>query len=383
MLRYKEFILFTLLFIFCLNFKTLSAQEKPKFKLGGALRFNYNYSDWKKDSRKKGGDFGYDVFKLDLSGEYKNFMLQADYRFYAKGSGGPMLRTGWIGYKVNENHQVQVGLTTVPFGVQPSTANNFFFSINYYLGLEDDSDMGVKYLYNKGNWDLALAFFKNADVLDFGNKSSISPDRYGYDIAGRNKETNQGNIQVAYNWGNAVKQQFGVSALFGGIYNMDTEKMGLRKAFALHYTMAVANWDLKLQYSRYSMNPKNATDENGVVNNDIVSMAAYGAEYDVATKADTYIAHLSYNIPINKGILDGIKIYNDFSMMHKRINGFKDSYQNISGVMLTMGPTYTYIDYALGKNQAWFSNAWTESFAQGDPEKKWNARFNINIGYYF
>lgn len=381
-MRYKEIILSTFALL-CLNFFNVQAQEKPQFKLGGALRFNYNYSDWKSDSRKKGGDFGYDVFKLDLNGKYKNFSLNADYRFYAKGSGGPMLRTGWIGYDFNANHQIQVGLTVVPFGIQPSSANNFFFSINYYLGLEDDSDMGIKYLYSKNKWDFAFAFFKNADVMDFGNKSSVSPDRYGYDVAGRNKETNQVNGQVAYNFGDRFKQQIGASALLGGIYNLDTEKIGLRKAIALHYTVAVDNWDLKLQYSRYSMNPKNAADEDGVINKDFVSMAAYGAEYDVATKADTYVAHLSYNIPLNNKVLSAIKVYNDFSMMHKRIRGFKDSYQNVSGVMLTMGPTYTYIDYALGKNQAWFSDAWTESFAQGDPSNKWNARFNINIGYYF
>lgn len=381
-MRFKEFILLTFLLSF-LNFQFVTAQEKPEFKLGGALRFNYNYSDWKKDSRKKGGDFGYDVFKLDLHGAYKNFILYADYRFYAKGSGGPMLRSGWFGYKISDKHQLQVGLTQVPFGIQPATGNNFFFSINYYLGLEDDSDMGVKYLYTTKCWDLAFAFFKNGDVLDFGNKSTVSPDRYGYDIAGRNKETNQGNVQVVYKWGDKVKHQLGISGLLGGIYNIDTEKMGLRAAFATHYTLSIDQFDLKLQYSCFSMSPKNAPDEYGIVNKDVVSMAAYGAEYDVATKADTYLANISYTIPFKRAIIDYIRIYNDFSMMHKKIKGFKDSYQNVSGVMIAAGPIYTYIDYALGKNQSWFSNAWTESFAQGDSENGWNARFNINIGYYF
>ena len=35
------------------------AQERvlPKFKLGGALRFNYNFCDWKPGHRDRGGDF--------------------------------------------------------------------------------------------------------------------------------------------------------------------------------------------------------------------------------------------------------------------------------------------------------------------------------------
>ena len=38
----------------------IPAQEKPTVKLGGALRFNYNYSDWKNGNKKRGGDFAFD-----------------------------------------------------------------------------------------------------------------------------------------------------------------------------------------------------------------------------------------------------------------------------------------------------------------------------------
>ena len=112
-------------------------------------------------------------------------------------------------------------------------------------------------------------------------------------------------------------------------------------------------------------------------------MGAYGANYNVASKGETYLVSLAYDIPVNRGILDNIRIYNDFSMLHKRIKGYNDSYQNVSGVLVTTGPIYTYIDYALGKNHAWLGNEWNDSFAAGDPSGKWNARFNINMGYYF
>ena len=61
----------------------LSKKELPKFKLGGALRFNYNYSDWNEGHRDRGGDLGYDVFMLHPQASYKNFMLEADARFYS------------------------------------------------------------------------------------------------------------------------------------------------------------------------------------------------------------------------------------------------------------------------------------------------------------
>lgn len=54
-----------------------------------------------------------------------------------------MLREGWIGYRFSDSHRLQIGLTTVPFGILPYTGNNYFFNLNYYAGLEDDADMGI------------------------------------------------------------------------------------------------------------------------------------------------------------------------------------------------------------------------------------------------
>lgn len=61
--------------------------------------------------------------------------------------GEASLKHGWLGYRFNDYNQLQVGLTTVPFGIQPYTSNSYFFNINYYVGLEDDADMGIKYIY--------------------------------------------------------------------------------------------------------------------------------------------------------------------------------------------------------------------------------------------
>ena len=354
------------------------AQESPMLKLGGALRFNYNYSDWKDDNKKRGGDFGFDVFRLNVNAAYKKILLDAEYRFYAASSGGGILKYGWIGYQFNNFHQVQLGLTTVPFGILPYTSNNYFFNINYYLGLEDDADIGVKYLYRKGHWDIALAFFKNADILDFSEKTEASPDRYAYDIGGRNKETNQGNVRVAYHWGDRWEQEFGISAMLGGVYNMDTERMGTHSAFAVHYVVNYKNWNFKTQYTTYGINPINEEGES----RRLVTAVAYGSPYEIAAKADTYTAALAYTFPINKGILNNIQVYNDFSVMHKHEERFNDSLMNVSGCLLTMGPVYMYIDYALGKNQAWLGNNWNSAFAQGISSEEWNARLNINVGYY-
>ena len=42
----------------------------------------------------------------------------------------------------------------------------------------------------------------------------------------------------------------------------------------------------------------------------------------------------------------------------------------------------SYIDYAMGKHQAWLGPDW-DAFGPGWGSNSWHARFNINIGYYF
>ena len=338
-MRYKESLL--LPFLLAINIiLPVTAQEKPRLKIGGALRFNYNYSDWKPESRNRGGEFDFDVLRLNVNASYKKIDLAVDYRFYPSSSGGGMLREGWIGYRFNDSHRLQIGLTTVPFGVLPYTGNNYFFNLNYYAGLEDDADMGIKYLFHKDRWELSLAYFQNADLSGTGGDSELSASRYAYDIAGRDKEAHQGNIRVVYHFGNL--------------------------------------WRLKMQYTNYNLRPVRAPGED----RSVVTMAAYGSSYRIASRADIYTVSLSYRIPVNKWFLDDICLYNDFSLLGKRVAGFNDSLENVTGCSLAMGKVFTYIDYAVGRNHAWLGDVWDEAFA-GGTEDNWNVRFNINIGYYF
>ena len=356
------------------------AQERvlPKFKLGGALRFNYNFCDWKPGHRDRGGDFGFDVLYFKLSGSYRNIILSADYRFYSKDFGGPMLKYGWIGYQFNDKSQMQLGLTGVPFGIQPIASHNFFLQIAYYIGLEDDSDMGIKYLYQGDTWDFTFAFFKNADELLFGSDNETSDDRYGYDVAGRNKEINQINGEAFYKFGESTRQRLGGSAEFGQLYNLDTRKNGTHSAFALHYELTTKRVSLKAQLTTYAMNPKNGEGDD----DELISMTAYGAPYLVAAKANVYMLGAGYTIPVNRKFLKKIQVYNDFGWLDKQNNDYKDSFQNVTGCMLDGGPVCIYVDYALGKNHGWLGPNFN-GFGAGGESDSWHARFNVNVGYYF
>ena len=69
----KYYFIFCLYLIFILPSSAQERKERPQFKLGGALRFNYNFSDWNSGHRDRGGDLGYDVFMLRPTASYKVF----------------------------------------------------------------------------------------------------------------------------------------------------------------------------------------------------------------------------------------------------------------------------------------------------------------------
>ena len=379
------------LILISISFSNVFAQDPPKIDIGGALRFNYNYSTWKEGQVKRGGDFGYDLFRINAKVDYDGLKLNAEYRLYSEGFGGGMLKQGWVGYDFNSQNQLHIGLTQVPFGITQYNSHNWFFSINYYVGLEDDHDMGIKYLHEGEKIDYAIAFFKNAEELRFGSNSDISDSRYSYDIASkdldgdgtldlRNKESNQVNGKINFKFGEASSHKIGASAQFGAVYNLDTEENGTQYAYAVHYQLKANRFDAKVQFSQYVINPQNPEDET----TDITAMTAYGFPYFVASEATTYTLGLAYAIPVKWGPITTVQLYNDFGYLDKRIDSFDDTFMNVTGALLMAGNVYTYVDFANGKNMPWLNADFNNSLAEGSTlSDEWEMRFNINIGYYF
>ena len=380
MIRRKTSLLLTgLLLAIAAMVSTVSAQENPDVSIGGALRFNYNLSSWKPEQKTRGGDFGYDMFRINAMASYKGIYLNAEYRLYSDAFGGGMLKQGWFGYRFSETDELQVGLTQVPFGIQQYNSNNWFFNLSYYVGLEDDHDMGIKYVHLGEKIEYHVAFFKNAEELRFGNDTEISHSRYSYDVAGRNKEINQFNGKFVYKFGGNVLQRIGVSGQYGSLYNLDTKDTGNHYGLALHYEATYKNWNLKAEAMNISHNPENAIG----LSQEVVSMAAYGAPYEVAADFNMYTFTLARNVSVDWGPVSALRFYNDFGYMQKKIEGFEDSAMNVTGVLITAGNIYTYIDYAAGLNHSWLGGNYIDDFSRGTPVANWEARFNINIGYYF
>lgn len=349
----------------------------PHLRLGGALRFGYRYAPWSDEHRASGGQLVYDVLRLNIEAQYRQWALTADYRLYATPSGGPMLKHGYASYTSRGGrHQLQLGLVPVPFGVMPYGSNSFLFNLNYLLGLEDDADMGLRYIYRHAGWVLNAAFYKNAD---WHSSEETSVSRFGFDIGGRNKEVNQLNLSLERQWGEAVRHRLGASAMVGGIYNLDTHRLGSRVAAALHYTLDYKQFALKSQYTLYAMN----SIERPTLDTDHITMTAFGASHRIASRGATYMLGLSYRLPSLPSWLDELCLYNDWSMIDKGIANAYNSTQNILGCFASLGPIQIYADWALASNHPDIGLWNIDGFVEGLPNPGWQSYFYINLGYYF
>ncbi|MFN2257922.1 MAG: hypothetical protein ABR516_05540, partial [Desulfuromonadaceae bacterium] len=355
--------------------------NKPDFNIGGALRVNYGYLDWSETSKDKGGDFAFDTFRFNVDGSIGDMILSAEYRFYPEYDFN-VIHHGYIGYNFTEDLQGQLGIHQVPFGLQPYASHNFWFSGAYYIGLEDDYDMGAKLLYTPGNWTITGAFYKNGELGKPGDAGRYSVDVIsnadggyaGAQPAG-NEETNQGNLRAAYLFehNDNANTEIGASLEYGQLYNNITTDDGDHWAGAVHLNGNYGPINLQLEYLRYEYDAENPAG----FDDDIITMGGYSYSWGVPTEADSVTFNVAYGLPVSWGPITKLTFYSDNTVIMPDESRFEDIWQNVVGTMVSAGPVYTYIDIISGENMI---------FSGGDmtaPDNERTTRLNINFGYYF
>ena len=404
-----------LLFIALLFFgMTAFAQEEEKedgFTFGGAMRYNIISTSY--NDTKTNPEFTWDTWRLNVDGSMAGVDLSFEYRFYPT-FGTHFIHHGFLGYAFSDDVYMELGVTQVPFGITTYASHSWWFQGPYYVGLEDDYDMGINFDINTGeNGILSLAYFRQAEPegpkfggdVTFGN---AGPGRYSYDIVPGNgayvnssgeaisapaslRELGQFNARYAYNV--AEGWEVGASAQIGGIYNSVLDESETSTAFAGHVVGNFGNFNLKAEYVTYNYKAKG---DNGQ-DLDVVQMGAYGYEYfgsieddgtvnytgGVAAEANMYVVGLAYTIPVEWGPISSIQPYVDYTMIDKTNENFYDTEHLIPGFLISAGGIYTYVDYAMGKNQPWLTGDFGKGLGSGVEDPDWNKRFNINIGYYF
>ncbi|MDD4514499.1 porin [Massilibacteroides sp.] len=368
------------------------AQEKEYIKIGGALRFNTIVENYEESNNDLDVGMKLDTWFLNADAHYSGFDLSLQYRFYSDIKNN-FLHHAYVGYKINNQWYTKLGVFQRPFGIADFASHSWWFQIPYYMGLEDTYGTGIGTSYSHNKWKVDIAYFHQAppkgSVADDSADNAVGNGRYSYAIVPTTgiadgvrtdasiRELNQWNGRVRYS---LLKDlELGLSLQLGGIYNSvsDHYKWGLN--WALHAVYNPGRWNIKAEAIGYDFN---AESDNGKTL-DVIQMAAYGSAYDVASKGNVYLAGIAYTFPVNKRFITSIQPYFDYSVVVKAKSEYHNSVHIVPGVLIKSGPIYTYIDYAIGKNQPWLTSYFGQGLGEGKSDARWNGRLNINIGYYF
>lgn len=355
---------------------------ESSLKFGGAVRVNYSYEDFDDDNADRGGDFDFDLFRIDVSGNYQDLVFSAQYRWFEYMN---VIQHAWIGYNFSEQQQAKIGVTQVPFGILTYASNNYFFSSNFYLGLEDDYDMGLNYTYKSADNQFDFAFYKNDEQGGLDGFVSDRTDRYAYDVVGIRLdgedaydapsagyaagEVNTFNARYAHNFKfNDLAIELGASIQAGQL-EIENGTDGDNVAAAIHGVVNYDRWNVKLQMTDYKYDVDDMDVERIVV-------AAYHFYDSIPAEATTYIANVAYSLPVDIGPISNLTFYNDYSLVTDKPAAMEDTFMNVTGMAVSAGGLYTYFDFVVAENQPFIGGTMV---GNGDTNK----RFNINFGYYF
>lgn len=375
------FLLFMTTFVF-------AQEDESSLSVGGAVRYNVLLTDYEDGTiDNNDAQFTWDTWRINVNAEKNGVKLNFEYRFYPTFN-THFVKQGWIGYDFNDQNNLQIGVTQVPFGNLQYNSHNWWFQGAYYVGLEDDHDMGFKYTHTADNWDLMAAYFFQPEpagpAAGSGSFGFGGSGRYSYDIVPTgnqsNYERNQLNVRgtTTFELEDATVN-VGASGQVGQIWNQALDETSSRYALALHTDINYGNWNFKGQFVNYGMDAQN---DNGQ-SIDAVMMGAYGSPYPVATEMNMYAAGLSYSYDVDWGPITNLNFYNDYTFFQKNIDGYNDAHQHVLGFLLSAGNVYTYFDIARGSNHPWITQNFGTGLGPGVNDARWNTRFNINIGYYF
>lgn len=360
-------------------------RSSPGVHLGGAVRFQYKYEDYADTVKRQGGVFEMDTIRLNFGGQLGDVLLSAELRHYDYMD---VVHHAWIGYDFTESLQGQVGVHQVPFGILPFNSHSFFFSSNYYVGLEDDQDFGLKLIHDQGPLNLQLAYYFNDERG--GADASLSErmsHRYSYDIVGVRApdedtwgiplygafDSDLINARAAWTLGHGTdhRTELGVSGQHGDVVDNVGHRMGRQHAWAAHLNGHYGPWNLQLQAAGYEYDLRDLGWER-------MAVGAYAYFDTIPARARIYTANISRDVPVSWGPVTRLTLYNDYSLVTDKSAGLADTWMNVTGVAVTAGGLFAYLDLLNGKNQPFLGSTMDTATAG-----KHHTRLNLNFGYYF
>ncbi|MCK7592740.1 porin [Pseudomarimonas salicorniae] len=338
---------------------------EDSFHFGGAIRINHAWRDY--GPTKGEGSTNLELFRLDSRGQRGALSYSAQYRFY---NDFEAIHHAWVGYRFDDVGQLRAGVQQVPFGLLPYASQSFWFGSGYYLGIEDDYDLGL--VWERGDeavrWHAGLFF---AD--EYGDGSRF--DRYSFDVAETSALPYRERERVVLRRASLHEdgdesREWGVSAFAGRVENDVDGREHDHLGLALHARWKRDAWTFEGQWAAYRYD----------VPGQRIALSAFAFPFEAASEAQVLSANVVRSLP-TPAWLDSLTCYNNLSTTQVSGAGRRDSWQNVTGCSIGRGPMFTYVDWIAGYNM-WFIGG--PGIGIDDPGgARWRSRLNINFGFYF
>lgn len=338
------------------------ATREPFLDVGGAVRFSYGWTDFGPDT-----DVELELVRVDLSCGAGRITCSLQHRWY---DGFDTLQHAWIGWEPNDSQRIRAGVQQVPFGLLPVASHSFWFGSGYYLGLEDDYDLGVAWKHEGDGWRHELALFVS-DEYGTGRRH----ERYSFDVATveahpyRERERMVGRIGRTLDHGEWTLD-LGASASMGRVERRPDGRHFDHHAGALHAAATRGPLELQAQWIRYRYD----------VPGNRIALSAFGAPFEVAAEADVFTGNVAWTFE-PAGWFDSVTCYNDASSTRVHGTRLADSIQNVTGCSFSRGAMVVYLDWIAGRNM-WFAGGPGIGIVD-EANTGWHSRLNLNVGFYF
>jgi len=360
-----------------------------KFTINGSLSYRYVFKDYgEKDTRA--GDVDFDRFALTLGWSDGPLTASATYSFYRfedYATWVTFLKEAWIDYQFNDNSSIRAGVTLVPFGITKFATHSWWESPGYYLGLEEDYDLGAVYTWKNESWKFDFAYFLRDEGTWLSNGRSDHSSRYSADVVPEgtsgNKERNQFNFRSTYtvHHDEDKSSDFIFSLQYGLIPNNDTGDTGDHYALGLAYHGKLKPWEIKLSWIHYNYNLKNPDGQS----KNVVQFGYFDTfPYNAAKQGDLFIASVSRKFEVNWGPISSVTPYTEFSYLKKHKNSWPDSQQFSVGAIWAIGKWSLYSEvYWLKEHPDLGEGTFPNGFASGSGNSAWHTFVLFTLAYYF
>lgn len=366
-----------------------STDAASSLDIGGTLRANYRYEDWNTSPHRHPPHLRFDAFRLDVQGKFNQ--LAFDSGFWFQDNRKYAIDRAWLGYRFNQQQQIQVGAPYKPFGLMPYPQFGWSYQIPFFLGFAVNSGLGARYQYRDTDWTFDAAWFPKMlpegirYAPDSGYYGELKNTRYGPHHLQFNEKRDQLNLRlVRTQTGGGWQNEWGGSLSAARVLNHKTDDNGTFWAAGAHAALQRGDLHLTTQLIRYQYavkNPQGGDDAAILMGGNGLTPA-----YLIPAKATAGSLNVARDVEVAAGPVSKLRFYNDYSILWKDKGGWSDSQMETVGMQVFALPVMLWLDFTWSTNAnpwggALNATGWTSTQSPGS--NKWYFRSNINIGYYF